>query len=71
MNNHLFRIAAAAALLSLSLVLISCRAVKPGNATHLEQINIDKSNNYYVIFKDRIAQERESASFQNEDEFFD
>ncbi len=55
------------ALLSLG----ACRQNKPVNTTSLQQINIDNSNNYFLIFKERIDQEREAVAFQKENEFFD
>jgi len=55
----------------LLLAASSCQERKSYNTTNLEQINIDNSNNYSLIFKERIEKERQEAAFDEENQFFD
>jgi|GEM_PF-2660186 len=60
--------------LLLALILLAaaaCQQRKSYNTTNLEQINIDNSNNYSLIFKEQIEKERQETAFDEENEFFD
>ena len=56
--------------LNLIILFISCNNEKKQKIP-LEQMNIDKSNNYKYIFKDIIEEERRKEAKEKKDSFHD